>query len=138
MKSAFIVGGFLLLAGLSFFAYSTTACIFCANNTSTYESVDVIKFNELTKKDVIIIDIRTQEEYVSGHIENSINIDYYSPSFRSNLNSLDKNKTYLIYCRSGSRSSSALNIMEELDFVEVFELSGGINSWNNSKLPLVR
>mgnify|MGYP001152136798 CR=1 FL=1 len=56
------------------------------------------------RKNFVIIDVRTPEEYVNGHIENAINLDYYSITFEDGLNKLNKNKTYLIYCRSGRRS----------------------------------
>ncbi len=85
----------------------------------------------------VILDVRTPEEFADGHIENAIIIDYYSETFRDDVNKLDKNKMYLIYCRSGNRSGSALNIMEELNFSEVYNMTGGIIQWNNEGLPTV-
>ena len=75
--------------------------------------------------DFVIIDVRTPEEFSEEYIENAINIDFYSETFRDGLNIFDKNKTYLIYCRSGGRSGSALDIMEELNFREVYNMTGG-------------
>ncbi|GAG42700.1 unnamed protein product, partial [marine sediment metagenome] len=57
----------------------------------------------------VILDVRTPEEFLSEYIENSVNLDYYSDTFRNNLDKLDKNKMHLIYCRSGRRSENALN-----------------------------
>jgi len=54
------------------------------------------------------------------------------------LNNLDKNKTYLIYCRSGARSGSALDIMAELNFREVYNILGGINQWKAEGFPTVK
>ncbi len=94
--------------------------------------------NNQDNPDFVIIDVRTPEEFGAGHIENAVNIDFYSEAFRDMLNALDKNKTYLIYCRSGGRSGNALNIMAELDFTEVYNMSGGIIAWDAEELPTVK
>ena len=60
-----------------------------------------------------IIDVRTPEEYRNGHIKNAINIDFMND--KSSLDSLNKNKTYLIYCYSGRRSALAANYLKEKD-----------------------
>ena len=86
----------------------------------------------------VIIDVRTPEEFSEGHIENAINIDFYSETFQDELDILDKNKTYLIYCRSGSRSGSALDIMEALNFREVYNITGGIIQWKAEGFPVVK
>ena len=83
----------------------------------------------------VILDVRTPEEFLGEYIENAVNLDYYSDTFRNDLDKLDKNKTYLIYCKSGGRSEDALNIMKELDFREVYNLLGGIIKWKSEGLP---
>ena len=88
--------------------------------------------------DFIIIDVRTPEEYSGGYIEGAINIDFYADDIRAQLNTLDKNKSYLIYCRSGRQSSNTRDIMAELGFKEVYNMSGGIDEWETKSLPLVR
>ena len=94
--------------------------------------------NNQNNPDFVIIDVRTPEELAAEHIENAINIDFYSEAFRDMLNNLDKNKTYLIYCKVGGRSGSALDIMAELNFKEAYNLSGGINQWKAEGLPTVK
>ena len=84
----------------------------------------------------IILDMRTPEEFLGDYIENAVNLYYYSDTFRNDLNKLDKNKTYLIYCRSGRRSRNALNIMKELDFREVYNMLGGISKWKSEVQPI--
>ena len=86
----------------------------------------------------VIIDVRTPGEYASGHIEKAINLDYYSETFEDELNKLDKNKTYLIYCKSGGRSETTLAIMEELGFVEVYNILGGFGQWKPGGFPTVK
>jgi rhodanese-related sulfurtransferase len=101
------------------------------------EASTLIQDNQ-NNPDFIIIDVRTPEEFAEGYIENAINIDFYSETFRDELNNLDKDKTYLIYCRSGGRSGNALNIMAELNFREVYNISGGIIAWKAAGLPTTK
>ncbi len=83
----------------------------------------------------VIIDVQTPEEFAEGHVANAINIDFRSESFRDEIDNLDKNKTYLIYCRSGRRSADALSIMKELNFTKIYHMSGGILEWTAEGLP---
>lgn len=94
--------------------------------------------NNQNNPDFVIIDVRTPEEFADGHIENAINIDFRSETFRDKLNELDKDKTYLIYCRSGVRSKNALDMMEELNFREAYNMLGGIISWKAEGLPTIK
>jgi len=82
--------------------------------------------------------VRTREEFTEEYIENATNIDFYSETFRDTLNNLDKNKTYLIYCQVGGRSGSALDIMAELNFKDVYNILGGTNQWKAEGLPTVK
>jgi len=88
--------------------------------------------------DFFIIDMRNPEEFTDGHIENAINLDYRSETFQDELDKLDKNKIYLIYCASGIQSGSALDMMAELAFREVYKISGGINAWKAEELPTIQ
>ncbi len=72
-----------------------------------------------------ILDVRTPGEFQLGAIPGAKNIDYYEPSFLEELAKLDKDGSYLVYCRSGSRSKGALEIMRQLGFSEVYELDNG-------------
>ncbi len=92
------------------------------------EAVSLIQNNQ-NNPDFIILDVRTPEEVTGGYIKDATNIDYYPKSFRDELDRLDKNQTYLIYCRSGARSSNAQDIMAELNFREVYNILGGFIRW---------
>jgi len=94
--------------------------------------------NNQNNPDFVIIDVRTLEKFAGEHIENATNIDFYSEAFRDELNKLDKNKTYLVYCRSGVRSGNALDIMAELNFREAYNMSGGITAWKAEGLPTTK
>jgi rhodanese-related sulfurtransferase len=106
-------------------------------NISPQAALDLIQQNE-DNADFIILDVRTPSEYADGHIEGAINIDFYSSAFEETLKTLDRDDTYLIYCRSGNRSGQARNLMEGLGFAEVYNLSGGINAWQDAGLATVQ
>ena len=78
---------------------------------------------------LVILDVRTPEEYAAGHLENAINIDYRASTFKDELGKLDKSKSYLVYCGSGKRSLESVKIMTELGFSHVYNLLGGITQW---------
>lgn len=86
----------------------------------------------------VILDVRTPEEIANGAIENSIKIDYYSDTFLEEIDELDKENTYLVYCRSGGRSGEATKLMEELGFQKVYDMSGGFSQWEAEVLPFVK
>ncbi len=88
--------------------------------------------------DFAILDVRTPEEYAGGYIERAINLDFYSETFKDELNKFDKDNRYLIYCRSGNRGGRALDIMEELGFEEVYNMAGGMVQWDSEGLPTVK
>ncbi len=101
------------------------------------EAFELIQRNQ-GNQDFVIIDIRTPKEFNEGHLENAFNIDFYSETFKKDLDKLDKNKTYFIYCRSGNRSGRAIPIMKELGFKEIYNLSVGIKEWIAGGLPVVK
>ena len=79
---------------------------------------------------VIVLDVRTEDEFGEGNIPNAINIDIYKgQGFVYKLEELDKTKTYYVYCRSGARSGQACKIMNELGFEKAYNLTGGILAW---------
>jgi rhodanese-related sulfurtransferase len=84
----------------------------------------------------VILDVRTGEEYITGHIPDSANINYKSPKFKEEVSKLDKEKIYLTYCRSGTRSAKSAEIMKELGFQNIYMIDGGIIAWNKAGLPV--
>jgi len=109
-------------------------------NNQTIITISVDDFYRLVSenkknKDVVIIDFRTQEEYKGGHLENAININFYDNNLKDILNNLEKDKIYLIYCRSGNRSRKALKIMEELNFKQVYNMEGELFNGISKDIP---
>ena len=106
-------------------------------DVTAQEAYDLIQQNQ-GNHDFVIIDVRTPAEFDEGHIENALNVDFQSQSFKSEINEFDRNKKYLIYCRSGNRSRGALAIMVGFRFKEVYHLSEGIVKWINEGYPVAR
>lgn len=91
--------------------------------------------DEWTKKyeaddNAVLLDVRTEAEYLQGHIPNAVLIDIYQgQGFVYKVDELDKSKNYYVYCRSGARSGQACNIMNKLGFENAYNLVGGIIEW---------
>lgn len=85
----------------------------------------------LNDENAIIIDVRTQQEFESGHISNALLFDIYSPKFSNKILELDKSKNYYVYCRSGNRSFHAGTFMLSEGFNSVYNLEDGIISWKD-------
>lgn len=79
----------------------------------------------------VLLDVRTPDEYAGGYIRDAKNIDYYA-DFKNAISGLDKSKTYFVYCKAGSRSASAADIMRQNGFTTVYELKGGIMAWESA------
>lgn len=85
-----------------------------------------------------VLDVRTPEEFAAGHIGGAINLDFNSPGFKEEVAKLERGATYLLHCRSGSRSGKAKPTFEELGFKAIYHLEGGINAWEAAGLPTVK
>ena len=94
------------------------------NQVNSDELLDFIDINN-----AVLVDVRTNDEYSSGYIENSLNIDYLSNDFSKNVEKLNKNIPIVLYCRSGKRSSLSANKLSKLGFKEIYNLQGGILDW---------
>jgi rhodanese-related sulfurtransferase len=88
-------------------------------------------------RNFVIIDVRTQEEFNAGHITKASMVDYESQDFNAKISELDRNKKYLVYCRTARRSGLAVKVMKDLGFREVYNMAKGINQWKAEGLPIV-
>ena len=119
----------------SFIAFTTLVFLLFSNGSCAQDNnVNLLaqkKFEtKLNRKNTVLLDVRTSNEYNAGHIANAVNYNVMdSLAFLQQVSVLDKNKTYLLYCRSGHRSGIALNKMKELGFRKVYHLKGGITDW---------
>ena len=120
-----------------FTCYAQPARTTIIKKLSPKEGYELVQKNK-ANPDFVILDVRTPEEFESGHIEGAVNINYHSDTFVEDLNKLDKNKTYFVYCRTGRRSSDAIGIMTKQGFRELFRIDGDIVKWKALDLPLVK
>jgi rhodanese-related sulfurtransferase len=88
------------------------------------------KFKTVTN--AVLLDIRTPQEIEKGTIQGSITIDFYD-SFESKLETLDKSKTYFVFCAAGARSEKACNLMVSKGFKKIYNLETGYNGWMENR-----
>ena len=101
------------------------------------EAYTLIQENK-ENENFIILDVRTPDEFADGHLENAVNINFYSSTFQESIALLDKDKTYLVYCLSGYRSTLASEMIINLHFTDVYNMIGGIEEWLKNDLPTVQ
>jgi len=81
-----------------------------------------------------ILDVRTEEEVEDGYIPTAKNINIFrGQAFIYELEALDKNKNYYVYCKAGGRSSQACAIMNQMGFKNTYNLMGGFSEWTGDK-----
>jgi len=133
--------GFIILIAVILFGFILPSC-----QAQQDQNITALSPKEASKlvethtgdSDFVILDIRTPGEYQSGHLKNATMIDYYSKSFVDDIGRLDKEKSYLVYCRSGNRSARSMDLFNKLQFQKIYHLSSGINGWISEGLPLVK
>ena len=85
-----------------------------------------------------ILDVRTPAEFEEGHIKGAINVDFKAPDFAEQLAKVDNHKAYILHCRSGRRSSSAIPLLRKNNFRTIYHLDKGFNAWTKAKMPVER
>ncbi|UCE93629.1 MAG: rhodanese-like domain-containing protein [Flavobacteriaceae bacterium] len=112
-----------------------------SNGSQENESkISLISASELDKVNdgILLIDVRTPEEFASGHIENSININIGSDDFKEQIAALPKDQEIYLYCKKGGRSNSAAKMIEGMEFKKIYDLKGGITAWEDEGLKTVK
>jgi len=105
--------------------------VFSQENTQVYEVLSYDDFkNQINNDNVLLFDIRTMDEFNSGHLKGSINIDFYEEKlFDKFFKKVNKSKPIYIYCRSGNRSKKSSEKLKKLGFVKIYDLEGGYKNW---------
>lgn len=119
---------FSFLGALAFLGLTLSACAQqeAPEDLSAEEAQELIQ-----QKNPLVLDVRTEREYNQGHLSDAKLIDFYEDDFAQRLEELPQDEPILVYCHSGGRSSKAVKMMKDLGFQEVYNLSGGVTSWNS-------
>ena len=88
----------------------------------------------LMDDDLIILDVREEKERSAGFIDSDLNIPM--GQVKSKLDSLDKSKKILVYCKSGTRADRIADLLCKNKFQNVYSLKGGFNAWKKAELPI--
>ena len=88
------------------------------------------------EKEVRVLDLRTPEEFATGHIAGAVNIDFRAPDFEQKIASLEKQPRYVVHCSSGNRSAKALPLLQKHGFEHLYHLDGGFIAWEKAGLPM--
>lgn len=108
----------------------TLALAACGSSNSAVQKMDPTAFADAASQPgVVILDVRSPDEFASGHLTGATNINVEDPGFADAISGLDKNVTYAIYCQSGRRSGIATSQMTDAGFTKIVELEGGLQAW---------
>ncbi len=100
-------------------------------------SLEAEAFQEMvTEQEGMLLDVRTPQEYLNGHIAGAKLLNIIDSSFAAQLSRLPKDRIYYVYCRSGARGAKAAQLMRSAGLERVYELNGGLLSWRQKNLPL--
>lgn len=114
------------------------ACV-TACTAQTPNTVDVATLRaELAKGGVQLIDVRTPQEWSTGHISGAVHIDWFSDDFKAEVAGLDKQAPVRLYCAAGGRSEEARELLREMGFADVRDLDGGTAAWKKAGAPIER
>ncbi|GAB4239376.1 MAG: rhodanese-like domain-containing protein [Ekhidna sp.] len=102
-------------------------CLACQQSGTTIITAEELKQKQ--QEGTQVVDIRTKNEFDSGHIPGALHIDYSQPDFAKRMEALGKETPIIIHCAKGGRSGRAMSILKEAGFVNVYDYSGGFSDW---------
>lgn len=103
----------------------------CKSQSDSIHSISVDEAKTMIEGNdqLIIVDARTPEEFADGHLDGAINVDVKADDFTEQILKMSKEESYLVYCRSGKRSTKASNIMADQGFKTLYNMDGGYLAW---------
>jgi phage shock protein E len=126
-----LINNFIFVVLLSLISCAQTSPANTQNHLTAAETRSLLKSN----KEVVILDVRTPDEFKQGHIKGARNINFYDDNFEQQISRLDTSKTYLMYCASGNRSGKATNLMTGKNFNNVYNSKAGFADLKSEGLP---
>ena len=108
--------------------------IYAANAKAQSALLNADAFEKMLKNDktVQLGDVRTPDEFKSGHIEGAVNYDFYASDFAKKMAKLDKKRPVMVYCAAGGRSGSAAGQLKKMGFTKIYDLDGGMGAWREA------
>ena len=103
--------------------------IFLSSCTEKFKYISVEEFDSFSLDEFKLVDVRTLEEFQSGHISRAINIDFFSTNFIDEIKEFNTSLNLILYCRTDNRSSKSAKILADNDFKNVYVIKGGIEEW---------
>jgi phage shock protein E len=105
---------------------------------SAPKNISVEDADKLIKGDpkVIVLDVRTPDEFKTGHIPGAKNLDFFGDDFAKQIAALDKSKTYVVHCAAGGRSAQACKVIEKEQLPFVYHLNEGFKAWEKAGKPI--
>lgn len=117
---------------------AASSMVACAQKDPAVDLSPQEAAEKMQEAEVVVLDVRTPAEYNTGHIEGAVHIDHYADDFRQQIDALDREVTYVVYCRSGGRSGQSVEMMQKMDFKKVYNLYGGVMAWKKEDQALTK
>lgn len=119
--------------------FSAVGAFAGAPETLTPQAADsLVKASAKAPGSLVLLDVRTPEEFAQGHLRGAQLYDVKSSDFEAKVAKLPRTGKYLLYCRSGHRSGIALERMKAMGFAGVRHVAGGIQAWSAAGLPVAK
>ena len=138
----------LTKAAITSLLLSVTLVAGCSSGSSSPPSIQVVPLTvqeadtmiaaNQGNPDFVILDVRTPGEFAAGHLEDAVNLDFNSGTFDTDVDALDKSKTYLVHCAAGSRSAMATADMLAMGFADLYDMVDGFSGWVAAGLPFTQ
>lgn len=122
------------------FAFLVSSVVLLADpvTAAAPKNVTISEAEKLIKNDpkVVVLDVRTPEEFKAGHIAGAKNIDFNGDDFEKQIAALDKSKTYIVHCAAGGRSAQACKIIEQVKLPSAVHMNEGFKAWEKAGKPV--
>ena len=123
--------------------HSLLFALFVLIGSTAMAQIKVLPVNDFDSKlksttDKIILDVRTPDEYNTGHLEDAKLVNFHGADFKQQVEKLDHDKPVFVYCAAGVRSHGAAEVLTGLGFTQVYDLDGGINAWKDAKKKVIK
>jgi rhodanese-related sulfurtransferase len=93
---------------------------------------------KMLNKNIVVLDVRTADEFNQGHIKGAINIDIKQANAFDKISKLNPEATYLVHCRTSHRSTNAVDYMLTKGFKKIYQMIDGYSGWSQNNFPVTK